>query len=320
MDPPAPQPPPLRPLGVGEMLDVAIRIYRAHFATLVRVVAFAVVPVQVLAFVVNLSAAPDERAPLFDTSGEFGAGGDEFWVSLAGAVVVGLVSFLATSFATGTSTKAVADAYLGRPVDGVASLRHAAAGLWRVAGVSIVAFALSFAGLFLCIAPGVWLYVSWTVAVPVVLLEGSGVGRALGRSFRLVRGRWWAAFGLVAVGQLLSGIVGTALALPLVGIVLTPAGDSDVVRLLGQAVANTAASVLTTPFVAATLVVLYFDLRVRKEGLDVQLLAEGLGPAPEPGPPDGWAPPGGWDPPTERPRPWSGAPPPETPEDEGPAA
>jgi hypothetical protein len=88
------------------------------------------------------------------------------------------------------------------------------------------------------------------------------------------------------------------------------AGDTLAGAIL-SVVAGTISSMITTPFVAAFVTVLYFDLRVRKEGFDLQLLAERIGvdppagglPAPAPSEPDPggeqppfWPPPPGWKP------------------------
>jgi hypothetical protein len=45
--------------------------------------------------------------------------------------------------------------------------------------------------------------------------------------------------------------------------------------VLAQSLANAVASVLTTPFVAAATVALYFDLRIRDEAFDVQVAMAG---------------------------------------------
>ncbi len=98
--------------------------------------------------------------------------------------------------------------------------------------------------------------------------------------------------------------------------------DNEIARAVADAVGQTAASALTTPLSAAVLTVLYFDLRVRKEGFDLELLAErvglaeppegGLRPAPPVAPPprptfEGeqppyWPPPPGWRPPSDQTR------------------
>jgi len=88
---------------------------------------------------------------------------------------------------------------------------------------------------------------------------------------------------------------------------------NEVARALADAIGQTLSSALTTPLSAAVLTVLYFDLRVRKEGFDLELLARRLGVEPgtftgpeimPPGPPPVdsddqppfWPPPPGWKP------------------------
>lgn len=49
----------LRPLGVGEILDVGIKIYTRNLLTLFRIVAVVVIPVQILTAIITLTATPD---------------------------------------------------------------------------------------------------------------------------------------------------------------------------------------------------------------------------------------------------------------------
>ncbi len=87
----------------------------------------------------------------------------------------------------------------------VAPLRAApAAGHHRL---SILSGFFVLLGTILLVLPGIYLYVSFAVAVPVLLVEGAGPWRALGRSRRLVQGRWWGTFGVALVGYLLVTIV-----------------------------------------------------------------------------------------------------------------
>ena len=66
------------------------------------------------------------------------------------------------------------------------------------------------------------------------------------------------------------------LGIPLGILTFTSEGDS-LVAIFFSMIVNVVASVVTTPFMAAVLVLIYFDLRVRKEGFDLQLLAQGVG-------------------------------------------
>lgn len=171
-------------------------------------------------------------------------------------------------------------AYAGRPLDWRASLqagvRHLGPLLW-VAIIVLVTGAVTSALFF---APAVWLGVMWSVAVPAVMVERLGGPRALGRSFALVRGRWWATFAelLFALVILFVALFGLGLVL---GVVDRAAGVASVTV---WAVLSGAVSVISylvaAPLVAAVLSVVYVDLRVRKEGLDAERLAAAIGGGP----------------------------------------
>ena len=137
-------------------------------------------------------------------------------------------------------------------------------------GLGIVAGTIAF------ILPGIWLYIAWALAMPALLVEGLRGRKALGRSYGLVKGRWWRTFGVIAFGFIIVGVFsGIVQAVFLVGIVFEP--DNDALILILSALSGIVGLVIGTPFQAALLTVVYFDLRVRKEGFDLELLAQGIG-------------------------------------------
>jgi hypothetical protein len=304
--------PQLRPLGIGEILDVGIKITMRHWWTLARAVLVVVIPLQLIAAIVDVSAS----GGVVTTSGETGTiDTDEVWTFAAAALVAVMLTLLAQTIATGACFKAVADAYLGRMPDWRRSLVEVLRRLHSIIWVSLLAFFLGALGLILCIAPGIWLYVSWTVAVPALLTEGVKGRKALGRSFRLVKGFWWRTLAIVLLGSFLAGILQAAIGGVLGAIAF--ATDSAVVDVVTSTLSAVAAGAITVPFVAAVTIVLYVDLRVRKEGFDLALLLAGFdgtdigarlappGPPPYvPSPPPTfkgqqppfWPPPPGWKP------------------------
>ncbi len=267
----------MRPLSVGEILDVAIKVYLRHAGTLFRVVLVVVAPIEVLNTLVFASALPDDlNRPAFAPA----APGEtepirpeELWTTVAAFGVVFLLAILAGTIATAASFKAVADAYLGERPAWRSSLRFALVRLHSLLWVTVLGGVLVLLGALLFVVPGIWLWIAFAVAVPVLLMEDVKGRRALGRSRRLVRGRWWQAFALVLLGYLLAGIAMTVLVGLVEATAFTDLGESAVAYLALSTVASTVASVLTTPFIAAFVTVLYFDLRVRKEGFDLELLA-----------------------------------------------
>ncbi len=301
----------MRPRRVGEILDGAIKIYLANAWTLIGLAAVVIIPVQTLYGLVFVStfnggAHPDNKALL---------GAD---------IVLPILASIAGSLVTAAAVKAVSDAYLDQPTGIAISLRFAVRRLLGVVGLEIlVVIGLIFAFLLLII-PGIWLYGLWSVAMPALLVERLRPWRALGRSRRLVRGRWWptAAVLLVAsvmvfvISGVLSGLLSAIVGLPRPGNVnVTP-------FVIGSTITGAISSVLTTPFRAAVVTLLYYDLRIRRDGFDLQLLADQLGlpsgslaeaepepvawgadPVPlgpesvgQPGGPPFWPPPPGWRP------------------------
>jgi hypothetical protein len=126
-----------------------------------------------------------------------------------------------------------------------------------------------------------------------------------------VRDYWWRTFAVVVLGYLLTGILGGAIEGVLVGLTSVQSGDNSIGAIVLSIAAGTASAVITTPFSAAFVTVLYFDLRVRKEAFDLQLLAQRIGVEPPAGAllapaapadeiggdqPPFWPPPPGWKP------------------------
>lgn len=280
----------LRPLGVGEILDVAFKIYKRHAGSLFRLVAVVVVPLQLLGAIIFLATVDDPDA--VTGIGEFDTGSDtELAGAIVGNVVVGLLGGLAVLLVTAACTKAVADAYLQTEPDWRESLRAARRRFGSILWLTILYMLLLIPAFLALIIPGVWLAVAWSVAFPAVMLEAVRGRKALGRSFRLVRGRWWPTFGLVFIAYLIAGMVQFFVGAIMGVILLVAVEDSLLGTVLVNAVGNSLAGVITTPFQAAAIAILYFDLRVRKEGLDIELLARDVGVPPPAGPALGHEPP-----------------------------
>jgi hypothetical protein len=120
-----------------------------------------------------------------------------------------------------------------------------------------------------------YLYFCWYFAIPALLMEDCRGTKALRRSRQLVKGRFWPSFGAVVIAIMLAGVVTAALQGAVLAVVLST--ENQLVETVVQAIAGTATSALVTPFSAAAILVIYFDLRVRKEGFDLELLARTLG-------------------------------------------
>jgi hypothetical protein len=313
----------MRPLNLGETLDASIKIVRRRWRTLALVMVVVALPIQLLDMLVIASTTDtyDVSAGGFttDTSASSTTYSDES-AYVGGQVVIQLLSLIGYVLGTVACYRIIADAYLGEEATVGDSLRFAA----RRAGATLwlsLLLVLGLIGAFIAlILPGIWLMVAWSVAFPVMLVEGTGGVKALGRSFALVKDRWWATFGRLVVAYILVSVVTLVVTAVAIGLAVSVVDKTSFGALVLEHAANFMVSLVTTPFIAAVTTLVYFDLRVRKEGFDLALLAERMGgaaaagPAPEsrdafghpvaPGPAPATAPPaapaspsGGWAPP-----------------------
>lgn len=140
-----------------------------------------------------------------------------------------------------------------------------------------------------------WLSVRVTLAAPALVLERLGILAALRRSFALTHGQFWRVFGIVLCAAILVGVAqqvllfGAQMLALVLGLALESAlgpGAGEVAA--GAAVAlvvggaTLAATVVTEPFMAGVVTLLYTDARIRREGFDLVLLRATTGPAPSP--------------------------------------
>ena len=266
--------PGLRPLAFGEILDVGIKLYLGHWRTLMLCVVGLVLPAQIISVLALLSVSPDVLDPTA-TQATIEPGDEEAFFAAYG--ITTLLQLLVYVVATAACFKAVSDAYLGTEPSARRSLAFAFKALPRLLLLGLLAAVGLTVALVLLIVPAIWLSVAWALAVPALLFEGGSPWKALRRSFRLVKGRWWPICGVLVVGVILVSFLAGILQAVLQFVPAILADGDQVVLAFSTVVAGTVGSVLTTPFTAAIVALVYFDQRVRKEGFDLQLLAEGLG-------------------------------------------
>src|SRR5690606_33333240 len=109
----------LRPLGVGEMLDAALKIYRSRWKTLLAAVAVPVLPVVLFSVLVSASAGDFAVDPV---TGELEADGGDLLLSFAALLVSLFATVIATSVATAACYRSISGAYVGDDPDWKESL------------------------------------------------------------------------------------------------------------------------------------------------------------------------------------------------------
>jgi hypothetical protein len=264
----------LRPLGVGDVLDAAVKLYTRNAVSMWKIVACVVVPVSLINQIIVGASLPSGayvyHGTLYTPTGQLS--------TPAAGVIAGIVlSIVAVLIANGALSLSLVDAYIGQPLDWVASLRAAGSRLGSLLWLAILWTVLVIVGFIAIILPGIWLLVVWSVGIPALMFEHLGGFKALGRSFDLVRGRWWATFAELLVAIIMLVLVSLVLGLILGAIEKGLKVDSIGLWLAFNWLIALFSDLVSYPFIAAVIAVIYIDLRVRKEALDLELLAGGLG-------------------------------------------
>jgi hypothetical protein len=249
-----------RPMGIGEILSTAFQFYQRHWRTLLAIAAVVVVPFTLLQYLLGDQVR---------TRGEETANGvvieTATWaVGIAGLVtaLAGLLMFLVL---TGAITRAVAAEVAGEDPGVEQSYRFGFHRIWSVLLVSVLVGLATVGGLILLVIPGIYIGVRLAVSIEALVVEGRRGTQAMGRSWELVGGHWWHAFGTLLVAWLLIGVGNAGITAPFSG-----AG------WFVQAVAAAVATVVTLPYGVLVGVLLYLDLRARKESLTLESLRADL--------------------------------------------
>jgi hypothetical protein len=260
----------LRPRGIGEILDSSVALYRARFTRLLRVAAVVVIPVQMLSALVLLSAQPDDFN--VNVRGTVTPQYTSPTTQFAAIVVIAVVGVLSTALIVAACARIIGDAYIDRSSDAGEAFKAVRPRVFAIAGTALIVIAAEALGFLACFVGALVPLTFFAVATPALILEGIGVSAAIGRSVALTKTHVWHVLGLVLTTQLLSSVLNFSLAAAAQILVHTNGGT--VASVIAQTIANVIAGVLTTPFVATATVILYFDLRVRDEAFDVQLLMQ----------------------------------------------
>lgn len=274
-------PVPLRPMTSADVLDGAWAILKRRPGTVLGISAIIVVPV-VLAVTWLSRDLTSSSLDLFNVN--FGAGSnvssqssrqvDQF-ANLTRLAVLLIIETMPYMLLGGAIGRLVSAWYAGGNMTAwqacVASFKRAPALLsawFLLLFAKVPAVAICFGYPFVAVVPVSF----FCVVAPAIVIEGLGPIRGIQRSATLVSRRFWPVLGIVCLATLVEQIVRSALGLipDLLAFFSVGRGTlSEVVSTMAQAGAH----LITAPVLAGASVLVYLDLRVRTEGLDLELSA-----------------------------------------------
>jgi hypothetical protein len=256
MDPRIPEPPEsprlFRPRGVGEILVHAFKLYRLHWQNLVAIVAVVVVPVTIVQVLIT-DLVIGERLTESGIRGGVEVVEADLPAILLGGLTALAITVLTWAVLTGAVTRAAAGTFLRRDLEMGESYRYGLARLGSIILVAVLEALAVIAGFILLVIPGFIVLTRLWVSIPALVIEDRRGREALKRSWNLVKGFSWPVFGTILVAGILTGLFSSLLTLPF--------GDNTLGRIAGQSLAT----VITTPYTILVGILIYLNLRIRKE-------------------------------------------------------
>jgi hypothetical protein len=264
-EPPPPPPPPgegggpggtLPQRTLGQILSAAFDIYTKNAGQLLLIVAIIVVPLSIIGYLLTdivfergteIVVVAGQRVEVLESRSLF--------LLLLVVLIGAAISVIITALLQAALLRAAVLASIGDPVDIDQSYRFGLSKFASVLWVSILVGLSVAVGFLLLIIPGIILLGFLSVSVPAVVVEDVRGTNAMRRSWDLVSGQFWHALGVVVVAAIITAIIG--------GLIGAIGGGN---RFLG-ALFTTIGQVVVAPYSALVTVLLYVDLRARKERL-----------------------------------------------------
>ncbi len=249
----------LHPMSIGDILDRAIQLYRSNFLKFIGIILLVKGPYLILeSFLLELIESSSAGA-------SYSPGTNLLIVKL-------LEPLFVVPVLTAVMTMAMSERFLNREIGIIEAYSRILRRFFPLLGTILLSGVVVGIGFMFFIVPGIFLWI-WFAFIPqTVVLEGEGGISAMKRSKYLVKGYFVKTFILlilifIAV-SLITGAVsyGITRFFPFLG---------QYSGTLGVGAANVI-SVLLEPFKVAAMTLLYYDFRIRKEGFDLEIMAEEL--------------------------------------------
>lgn len=267
---------PLGEMTVGDILDRGLKLLFARLPAFYLIDLLVMSPLIAYQIVVPIaihSAALPAQQEMSYTAG-----------SAVGAM---LLAILLSPLVTGAVLYITMQEFVGRRATAGQALGFALGRLVSLVLTSLLVGLIVALGSMACLAPGIYFAVAYSFIGQVVVLEGLSGGAAMSRSSELISGYWWRVFGvvfLIDIGGALTQVVvliGLQVVLPAEQVIPTANGervDFNVTNHVIQTLISQLVSVVFSTFQAVCTTLLYLDLRIRKEGFDLELAAQADAP------------------------------------------
>lgn len=281
----------------GELLDATFSVYRRRFPTIVAIATLFQLPYAALQFFGEPSSLAKLQTIEAKAPATAAAAQAELSRMVGPALVIlgiTLVYYLVLlPLMEAATVHVVSGDYLDRPAGFAASLRGTGRRVWDLAGFVLLELGIAVLAPLLLVVAGevaggasfaALLMIAWafyavfalfkmSLGVQAVVLESLRPVAALRRSWQLTRGWFWRIVLLYLVIGIAAAFIGGIVATP-VGLLAGPANSISAIS--ADTLTAGLVSILTAPFILIALTLVYYDIRIRREAFDLEMLAQSL--------------------------------------------
>ena len=284
---------PFKPLDLSQLLDTTFKFYRDHF----KVLFLTIFAIQSASYVIG-------KLVLRGQSYQFGAelqNIENLGVFIAQWSAIAVISLLTNLMALGVLTFLISDALMNKQISIQSAFAQIRTRFFSLLGTSILGWLMILLGIVACVVPGLYFFFSYLLTTQVVLIEEQSGMAALSRSKELMRTKSEKGFTksnvfkasvLLLVVGVITYSVQTVTALPQVAYyiyaIFSASGKIRPEDLMNSPLSivselfNVIGYCLTKPVGMVALILLYYDIRSRKEGLDLEMMADAIPSADKP--------------------------------------
>jgi len=291
------------PMSIGRILDRTFKIYRDNFIRFITIVATIQVPIALLMIVsasVLQRGVPvrkevdsrqssryagqnpqnidiEERRTRFNNTSEDGYSPSVFLIGGIGMMVTGILSMLGHILCRGALTKSVSESYLGTEITVGQAYRFVWPKFLTLIGAGILVVLVVFLGLLLLVVPGIIFGLWFALTTPAIVVENLKAIEGMSRSKALASGNLGKILSVGFLVIVISWVAGIpfGLAGSFLGRILF--FNNIMLMTFVKQLTSVVGQILIVPIGAIAYILLYYDLRIRKEGFDLEMLANSIG-------------------------------------------
>lgn len=261
----------MQPLTIPEILDGAFGILRASPLKVVSLAATFSAPIDLFLAFLNKDALANGGI-LEDFGAIFGSGAEENG-SIFGAdfALEFVLPQFALVFTAAAIAKLVLEWFEGRDPSYGDVMSFVGRRWWKILAVWVLVHIAEAIGFVLLVLPGLFAMVIFMMSIPALITEDLGVIGAMKRSRTLAKGITGRVFGVACASAFI--MIGIELALGVLPLLLG-SWIGETYGWLVVALGSLFTSILSLVGSAGITLILYYDTRVRREGMDLTIEAE----------------------------------------------